>query len=143
MPEVNSKLPRAVVVGLGLAIILDTFIQVTWKVAASGAAAEAPLADALQTIMASPWFAAAMIAFTLQLVNWVRVLSRADLSFAQPITALSYITVLGVSAICLREPITLTRVAGVGLILIGVWLISRTPFQTANPPNAEPDRPPS
>ena len=38
-----------------------------------------------------------MVALVAQLANWLWVLAQADLSFAQPITALSYITVLAFS----------------------------------------------
>ena len=52
-------------------------------------------------------------------------------SFAQPITALSYVTVLAISARFLHEDLPPSRLAGVGLILAGVWLVSRTPAETA------------
>ena len=71
-----------------------------------------------------------MLAFGAQLFNWVRVLARADLSFAQPFTALSYISVLAISAHSLHENISTAKVLGVALILLGVFFISRTPFRT-------------
>jgi hypothetical protein len=35
MKRAQTKLPGAVVVGLMLAIVLDTFIQIAWKLAVS------------------------------------------------------------------------------------------------------------
>jgi drug/metabolite transporter (DMT)-like permease len=116
----RKPVPRSVVQGLVLAIALDTVAQVMWKAAAAGP----PLA--------SPYFYATLLAIAAQLVNWLRVLSRADLSFAQPITALSYVTVLAISARFLHEDLPPSRLAGVGLILAGVWLVSRTPAETAD-----------
>jgi len=125
------KLPGAVVVGLVLAIVLDTFIQVAWKLAVSGIPGDASVAATARGALASPYFYAAMLAFGGQLFNWVRVLARADLSFAQPFTALSYLAVLAISGGWLHEHISVAKMFGVALILVGVFFISRTPFRTA------------
>src|SRR5581483_10521451 len=111
-----------VVLGLALAVVLDTFVQLAWKTAAQAA----PAADPVRGLLASPWFWAAMAGFAAQLANWLGVLARADLSFAQPITALSYVTVLALSRLWLHEPVGPARAAGVGLILLGVLFVSRT-----------------
>ena len=79
-----------------------------------------------------------MLAFAAQLLNWMRVLSRADLSFAQPFTALSTITVLAVSVLSLHERLSLFKIIVIGLVLLGVYFISRTPHRTGN---AAGDRP--
>jgi drug/metabolite transporter (DMT)-like permease len=122
--------PAAVAIGLVLAIALDTVIQITWKLSVADAPRGAPPLVVLRAVLANPFFAVAMLAFAAQLWNWIRVLARADLSFAQPFTALSYLTVLGWSAHSLHEQLSLSRLGGVGLILAGVFLISRTPFRT-------------
>jgi drug/metabolite transporter (DMT)-like permease len=133
-----TKLPGAVIVGLVLAVVLDTIIQITWKVAVSGVPRDAPLAVATVGVLSSPFFYAAMLAFGAQLWNWLRVLARADLSFAQPFTALSYITVLGLSSRWLHEHVSPAKGVGVSLILVGVFFISRTPFRTNHPDGGEP-----
>lgn len=131
------KLPCALIGGLVLAIVLDTIIQVTWKLAVSGVPGDASLAATVRKAVANPYFWAAMAAFGAQLFNWVRVLARADLSFAQPFTALGYITVLAISAHSLHEQISAPKVLGVALILLGVFFISRTPFRTTGVPGPE------
>jgi drug/metabolite transporter (DMT)-like permease len=123
-----AALPGAVVVGLVLAVVLDTFIQIAWKLAGNAA----PTAAAFGAL-SSPFFYAAMLGLAAQLFNWMRVLARADLSFAQPFTALSYLSVLALSAHSLNERISAPKVMGVCLILIGVFLISRTPFRSPRP----------
>lgn len=131
MEHGETKLPGAVIVGIVLAIILDTIIQTTWKLAVSGVPEGASVAATARDAVENPFFWAAMLAFVAQLFNWMRVLARADLSFAQPFTALSYISVLAISARSLHENISASKVLGVALILAGVYLISRTPFRTA------------
>ncbi len=125
-----ARPPAAVVVGLVLAVVLDTFIQVTWKLAVTEAPAGAAVFTTLRVVLSSPLFIAAMLAFTMQLWVWMRVLALADLSFAQPFTALSILTVLGISSHSLHEQISIAKGFGVGLILLGVFFISRTPHRT-------------
>ena len=115
-----QKIPAAVGALLALAIVLDTAIQLTWKTAASRG-----------PVLSDPLFYGAMAIWLVQLAVWLRVLARVDLSFAQPITALSYVSVAVLSGILLHERLSPTQFAGIGLILLGVFLISRTPARTS------------
>jgi drug/metabolite transporter (DMT)-like permease len=74
---------------------------------------------------------------------WLLALSRVDLSFAYPFASLNYILVLLASWLLLGERPTPLRLAGVALICLGVWAISRSPAQTslARPRLAAPGRP--
>lgn len=96
--------------------MLDTVVQLLWKLAATG----------LDPII----IALVVIFFITQLFNWLRVLQMSDLSYSQPITALSYITVLGLSALWFGEHIDALKVAGIVLVLAGVWFISRDPHHS-------------
>jgi drug/metabolite transporter (DMT)-like permease len=139
----ETKLPGAVVGGLVLAIVLDTIIQIAWKLAVSGVPGTATVTATVREALSNPFFWVAMLAFGAQLFNWVRVLARADLSFAQPFTALSYISVLAISAHSLHETIAAPKMLGVALILLGVFFISRTPFRTAGAHGPDPMGPDS
>jgi drug/metabolite transporter (DMT)-like permease len=138
MKRVPTKLPGAVVVGLILAIVLDTFIQIAWKLSVWHVPADASVSATIRGALASPLFYAAMLAFGAQLYNWIRVLARADLSFAQPFTAISYITVLAISCRLLNESLSVSKMFGVALILVGVFFISRTPFRTTGADGHKP-----
>jgi len=132
--EPAVKIPRSVIIGIVLAIVLDTVIQISWKMAVEGVSAKCSLVDTALIAIRNPYFYLAMTAFVAQLFNWLRVLAEADLSFAQPFTALSYITVLGISTYSLHERITPTRLIGVALIFAGVYFISRTSHNTSTQP---------
>jgi drug/metabolite transporter (DMT)-like permease len=134
MVQRTAQLPPSVIAGLVLAVGLDTVAQIAWKLAVAGIPAEAPPLVAARAVLAAPLFYVAMAAFGAQLWNWLRVLARADLSFAQPFTALSYVTVLAVSRALLHEPLGPARLLGVALILVGVACIARTPAQTTATP---------
>ena len=96
--------------------MLDTVVQLLWKAAATDFE---PLV-----------IAAVVVIFTAQLINWLRVLEMSDLSYSQPITSLSYITVLWFSVTWLGEQLDALKIAGILLILAGVWFISRGPHHS-------------
>jgi len=133
MKSHQSKIPRSVIVGLVLAIVLDTVIQIAWKLGVSALPAGSSAGATALSALSNPCFYLAMLALGAQLYNWTRVLARADLSFAQPFTALSYLTVLALSGRFLHESISGPKAIGVGLILLGVFFISRTPSSTTGP----------
>lgn len=124
------KVPNAVAAGLFLAVALDTLVQIAWKLAVSGIPDNAPAGVVFAGVFGSVYFYFAMLGFAAQFVNWMSVLAQADLSFAQPITALGYISVLTLSSRFLHEDISPARILGVALILTGVFFISRTPYRT-------------
>jgi drug/metabolite transporter (DMT)-like permease len=120
----------ATALGLAGAILLDTLAELLWK---AGVVETGPCTDILPTmcgVLKQPLFIVAMLLFIPKYFNWMYVLSKADLTFAKPITSLSYVTVLILSAMFLHEPITTYKVVGLILILCGVWQVSRTDVST-------------
>jgi drug/metabolite transporter (DMT)-like permease len=96
--------------------------QLLFKLASAHFDFRRPLADprglAILTLALALYAAATLV--------WVEVLRHAPLSRIYPIMALSFVlTPLGAMLI-LKEPIASTYWAGVGLILAGLVLISRT-----------------
>jgi drug/metabolite transporter (DMT)-like permease len=67
---------------------------------------------------------------SLQFFNWMAVLNHADLSFAQPFTALSYVSVGFISALFLGETVDKQQIMGIACVIGGVWFISRTDHVT-------------
>ena len=91
-------------------------VQLLWKLAATDFE---PLVVTLVVVI-----------FIAQLINWLRVLELSDLSYSQPITSLSYITVLWFSVAWLGEELDPLKIAGIALIIAGVWFISRGPHHS-------------
>jgi drug/metabolite transporter (DMT)-like permease len=118
--------------GLGITIVLDTVAQLVWKAAALRLTAVASTEDAVRAVLQQPLFLALAILFVLQLWVWLKVLEHADLSFAQPVTALSYVTVCGLSVVWFGETLDIRKLAGIGLVLLGVWFVSRGPARNAD-----------
>jgi drug/metabolite transporter (DMT)-like permease len=127
----KTKVPVTVLVGLCLAIVLDTAVQLCWKIAVMHVPECSSWTTIAILIFQQPLFYAAMIMFLGQFFNWMHVLSKADLSFAQPITALGYVSVCGLSALWLHEMISPLHLLGITLILVGVYFISQTEHNTS------------
>lgn len=122
--------PAALVVRLALAIALDTAVQVLWKVGAEMLPGSASVSATAEAALRQPVFLLVAALFCWQLVNWLHVLEVSDLSYAQPITSLSYVSVFAVSAAWLGESVDVPKLAGIALVFAGVWCISRSGHRT-------------
>lgn len=113
------------VLGLIAAIAIDTAIQIFWKVGVIDVPASLTPWTMVELLTHRPILLLVLALMLAQLINWLRVLALADLSFAKPITSLSYVTVSVVSYYVLGEHLHPVQVAGIGVIIIGVWFVSR------------------
>lgn len=129
-PQSGKSIPTSVVVGLALTIVLDTGVQILWKAAVSVVPESAGIFQVVVGMLYQPIFYAVIAMFIAQFIIWMKVLAKADLSFAQPITALSFISVCALSSVFLQEHVGPTRLVGIGLILLGTWFISQTSHDT-------------
>ncbi len=82
---------------------------------------------ALRALVATPAVWGGLLLFGISALVWLAVLSRASLSFAYPFAALTYVLILLFDLLVLDETVPPLRWAGVGLIAVGIFLISRTP----------------
>lgn len=112
--------------GIALAILFDTIQQLVWKVGVVAMPETDSPWETLAAAFREPMFALVAILMVLRLINWLKVLELADLSFAQPMTTLSFVTVAIASAVYLGETLTWLQIAGMAVVLAGVWCISQT-----------------
>lgn len=134
-PEIpaTSRIGRRVVAVLVIAIALDTLSQLLWKLAATRLPESASPAVLLESLEHDPLPLLVIGVFLLQLVNWLLVLERVDLSYAQPLTALSYVSVGLLSAWFFGERLDAAKIVGVVLVLAGVVLVSASPARREKP----------
>ena len=133
LAHTTSRQRRIVWLGLALTIVMDTLAQLSWKFAVEQVPDTTGLWQGVLATLAEPWFHVTLLLYVLQFFNWMVVLAHADLSYAQPITALSYVTVSGASTILFHERLSLLRLIGLAMIFLGVWFISRTSHRTVEP----------
>jgi len=119
-------MPAWLVFRLALAIALDTAVHIVWKLAVLQLPEPGSLSASVEAALRQPLFLVVAVLFVGQLVNWLRVLESSDLSYSQPITALSLISVLVLSALYLDESVDALKVLGIAFVFAGVWFISRT-----------------
>jgi uncharacterized membrane protein len=122
----ESRIPPKLAMGLTLAIALDTAGQIVLKIAVSQLSETSSLWAAVEAALKQPLFLVAAAVMIWQLINWLQVLDGADLSFVQPITSLSYVTVCALSVLYLGEKIDLLQTMGIAIVLAGVWCVGLT-----------------
>jgi drug/metabolite transporter (DMT)-like permease len=89
-------------------------------------------------VIASPtvWLGTACL--LIYLISNMLVLSWADYSYVMPFGAASYFLVPLVGYLWLHEEVPSTRWEGIGFIMMGVYLVSRTPPVTTQPEAQSP-----
>lgn len=63
--------------------------------------------------------------YVLSVVLWLGALSRVPVSVAYPMLSLGYIFNAGAAALLFGEALTIAKITGVGLIVAGVFVLSR------------------
>jgi drug/metabolite transporter (DMT)-like permease len=76
--------------------------------------------------LSNPWLILGVALQASFFVIYLLLLSRADVSLVLPLTAVDYIVVAILAQYLLGETVTVYRWAGMGLIVAGVGLLSRT-----------------
>ncbi len=127
----DSRGRRRVIIGLSLAILLCSASQLCWKYATQQIPPDASAIDALRITSLRPTFWVAAGLYVWQFFNWMMVLKYADLSFAQPITAGTYVIVGTAAWLLFGESLPPHRLIGIALVLAGVFLISQSPHNSA------------
>lgn len=77
-------------------------------------------------IAINPWILLGLVSYVVSVVVWLLVLSRVDVSIAYPMVSLGYVISAGIAYFFLGEHVTLTRMTGVFIILLGVYIVARS-----------------
>jgi len=122
----GARFPFRLVIGLAVAIALDTGLQLVWKTGIADLPDTASLRELTVAVVRNPIFILVVVFMAAQLVNWLKVLDHADLSYAKPFTSLSYVTVCVLSVVILGERIAPLQIVGIVIVVAGVWCVSQT-----------------
>lgn len=74
----------------------------------------------------NPYIIAGLSCYVISVGVWLMGLSRVDVSVAYPMVSLGYVIAAVVAYFFMNESLSLTRVTGIFVILVGVYLVSRT-----------------
>lgn len=84
-----------------------------------------PLVMSGVRIVFNPWVFSGLSCFAASLVLWMYVLSKVQVSFAYPFNSVGYVIVVAAAYFFFREPISAMKLAGVALICLGVFLVTK------------------
>ena len=80
----------------------------------------------LGVMITNLWLWGAMISYAVSILLWIVVLSKVEVSFAYPFLSIGYVVAALVGYYFFGESLSLIRVAGIIIICVGVYLISRS-----------------
>jgi len=115
--------------GIAIAVLTGAFAQTMMKLGTRqvGAFGDTPFFAYLLKLMSSPLIWLAIASYGFGVIFYMFMLSRLDLSFLYPVmTALGLIMATLVSAMFFHEQISLVRLGGIVVVIIGVFLVSQS-----------------
>jgi multidrug transporter EmrE-like cation transporter len=115
--------------GIVIAVLTGSVAQTMMKFGTRqvGAFGDMPFFQYLLKLLFSPLILLAIASYGLGVIFYMFMLSRLDLSFLYPVmTALGLVLATIVSAVILKEQVSLIRLGGIALMVGGVFLVSRT-----------------
>ena len=111
-------------------VLLNAMAQLALKAATrvSGPliAGDAGVSQRALSVLAVPSFWWAMLAYGLSVIVWTVGLSRVPVSQAYPLLSVGYVINIGLAWWLLGEVPNVQRVAGIGVIVLGVVLVARS-----------------
>mgnify|MGYP004006046935 CR=1 FL=1 len=110
-----------------VAIFMASLGQLTMKYAMSGAslAVSTPL-ETIRAILSKPMVYVGIMFYGVSSFLWLISLSRLPLSYMYPFTALLIVIITFASALLFNEPLSVGKLAGVALIIGGLFVIARS-----------------
>ena len=109
-----------------LSIILGTVAQFLLKVGVTAVHEKSKnTIELIKNGLFNSYLWAGLCFYGISLVLWLFVLSKMELSKAYPLVSLGYIFTLVLAHSFLDEPITIAKVSGICLIIIGVIFLNR------------------
>jgi len=87
----------------------------------------------LGRIATIPWFWAGGACYALSIVVWVLALSRVPVTIAYPMLSIGYIVNAVAARLWLGESLSATKLVGIGVIIIGVFLLAQSRSPAVSP----------
>ncbi|MBD1222209.1 EamA family transporter [Virgibacillus halodenitrificans] len=74
----------------------------------------------LLQLLLNPWVLSGFFAAFLAALSWMAAMTKFDISYAYPFMSLSFVFVFILSALLFGEPVSLQKVIGFSLIILGI-----------------------
>lgn len=79
----------------------------------------------IERVAVNPPIIAGLACYAISVVVWILALSRVDVSIAYPMLSIGYVVNAVAAWMLFGEQMSAARVAGIGIIIVGVWLVAR------------------
>lgn len=130
----TGRLPTAgiwasyLLVGLTITFTVYGQLAIKWQVLRAGALPEGwiPKFAFLLRLLLNPWVISALAAAFLAAMCWMGAMTRLQLSQAYPFMALTFILVTLLAGVFFSEPVSLPKLAGLALVVLGLIVGSLT-----------------
>jgi drug/metabolite transporter (DMT)-like permease len=114
---------------IAILLLLDTTAQLLFKIGVMQIgefsihrAADLPLYGS--RLVSNPYIICGVLALCIAFFSWLSLISKVELSFAQPMTSLVFVSTPLSAAWLLHEPLHWSQLIGIFLILLGVFIVS-------------------
>lgn len=111
-------------------VLLNAFAQLALKASVSDTGVinlDLPsLFSSAGTLASNLWLWFGLICYAISVVVWILALSRVDVSIAYPMLSIGYIVNAVLAWQLFGEPMSLGKVAGIGIIILGVYVLARS-----------------
>jgi multidrug transporter EmrE-like cation transporter len=73
-----------------------------------------------------PHILGGLACYVISVIVWIMALSRVEVSIAYPMLSVGYVVNALAAWYLFGEAVTLTRIAGIGIIIVGVYIVARS-----------------
>jgi multidrug transporter EmrE-like cation transporter len=73
-----------------------------------------------------PFIVAGLGCYVISVVVWILALSRVEVSIAYPMLSVGYVLNAAAAWYLFGEAVTVTRMVGIGIIILGVFIVARS-----------------
>ena len=103
-------------------------LVIKWQVSKAGTMPAASGAKVLFLLhlLLNFWVISGLVSALIAALAWMAAMTKFNLSFAYPFMSLSFVIVLALSAWFFGEPLTVHKVAGMALVIVGLFISSRS-----------------
>jgi multidrug transporter EmrE-like cation transporter len=78
------------------------------------------------SLVTNLWLWVGLICYGISVVVWILALSRVDVSIAYPMLSIGYIVNAIAASHLFDEPLGISKVVGIGIIIVGVYILARS-----------------
>ncbi len=80
----------------------------------------------LERVAINPPIIGGLVCYAVSVVVWILALARVDVSVAYPMLSVGYVVNAIAAWLLFGEALSTARLAGIGVIIVGVWLVARS-----------------